>query len=54
MFDLIIACNSLPKTKTSIFNYQRADFDSLRAHLRSVNLQEKISDHGDINKVPSN
>ena len=50
MFDLIMACNSLPKTIRSIFNYPRADFNGLRAYLRSVNLQEKISDHGDINK----
>ena len=50
MFDLITACNPLPKVKRSVFNYRRADFDGLRAHLRSLNLKEKISDHGDINK----
>ncbi|CAB4037892.1 Hypothetical predicted protein [Paramuricea clavata] len=50
MFDLITACNPLPKVKRTVFNYRRADFDGLRAHLQSLNLKEKISDHGDINK----
>ena len=39
----------LPKVKRSVFNYRRADFDGLRAHSRSLNLAEKITDHGDIN-----
>ena len=50
IFNLIMACNPLPKTKRSVLNCQRADFDGLRAHLRSVNFKEKISDHGDIGK----
>ena len=50
MFDLIIACKPLPKVKRSVFNYRQADFDGLRAHLQSLNLKEKVSEHGDINK----
>ena len=49
MFDLMMACNPLPKVKRSVFNHRRADF-GLQAHLRSLNLKEKITDHGDINK----
>ena len=51
MFDLIIACKPLPKVKRSVFNYRQADFDGLRAHLQSLNLKEKVSEHGDINKA---
>ena len=43
-------CNTLPKVKRSVFDYRRANFDGLRAYLRSINLEEKISDHSDINQ----
>ena len=32
-----------------MFDYQRANFECLRAHLQSRNLEVKISDNGDIN-----
>ena len=51
VFDLIMACKPLPKVKRSVFNYRQADFDGLRAHFRSLNLEEKITDHGDISKA---
>ena len=36
--------------KRSVFDYRRADFDGLRTYLRSINFEEKISDHGDSNQ----
>ena len=45
-FELMTVYNPLPKVKRS----DRADFDGLRAYFRSINLEEKISDHGDINR----
>ena len=50
IFELMTVCNPLPKVKRSVFDYRRADFDGLRAYLRSINLEEKISDHSDINQ----
>lgn len=32
-----------------MFDYQRANFEGLPAHLQSLNLEGKISDNGDIN-----
>ena len=49
-FELMTVSNPLPKVKRSVFDYRRADFEGLRAYLRSINLEEKISDHGDINQ----
>ena len=51
VFDLIMACKPLPKVKRFVFNYRQADFDGLRAHFRSRNLEEKVTDHGDISKA---
>ena len=49
LFELTAACSPLQKVNRFVFDYQRANFDGLRAHLQSRNLKVKISDNGDIN-----
>ena len=38
----------------TVFDYGRADFDGLRARLQSLNLEQTVSDDGDINNDWSN
>ena len=38
----------------TVFDYGRADFDGLRALLQSLNLEQTVSDDGDINNDWSN
>ena len=33
-----------------MFDYRRADFDGLRAHLQTLNLEALITDNGGINQ----
>ena len=49
LFELTAACSPLQKVNRFVFDYQRANFECLRAHLQSLNLEVKISDNGDIN-----
>ena len=49
LFELTAACSPLQKVNRFVFDYQRANFEGLRAHLQSRNLKVKISDNGDIN-----
>ena len=37
-----------PKIKRTVFDYRRADFDRLRSHIQSLDLDKLISDHGQI------
>jgi hypothetical protein len=50
IFELTTACNPLPRVKRSVFDYRRADFDRLRAHLQTLNLEALITDNGGINQ----
>jgi hypothetical protein len=50
IFELTTACNPLPRVKRSVFDYRRADFDGLRAHLQTLNLEALITDNGGINQ----
>ena len=51
IFDISLMSNPVPKIKRTVFDYRRADFDSLRSHLHSsLNLTETISMDGDINQ----
>ena len=49
LFKLTAACSPLQKVNRFVFDYQRANFECLRAHLQSRNLEAKISDNGDDN-----
>ena len=49
LFELTAACSPLQKVNRFVFDYQRANFECLRAHLQSRNLEAKISDNGDVN-----
>ena len=49
LFELTAACSPSQKVNRFVFDYQRANFECLRAHLQSHNLGAKISDNGDVN-----
>ena len=50
IFELMTVCNPPPRVKRSVFDYHPADFDSLRAYLQTINLEEKKSENDDINQ----
>ncbi|CAB4033931.1 Hypothetical predicted protein [Paramuricea clavata] len=45
-----MACNPLQRVKRSVFDYRRADFDGLRAHLQTLSLEALVTDNGGINQ----
>ena len=48
IFDLSLLHIPNPKIKRTVFDYRRADFDGLRSHIQSLDLDKLISDHGKI------
>ena len=48
IFDLSLSHIPSPKIKRTVFDYRRADFDGLRFHIQSLDLDKLISDHGKI------
>ena len=49
-FELTLTCNSLSRTKRFVFDYEKANFERLRAHLQALDLKVLISEYGDINQ----
>ena len=48
IFDLSLSHIPNPKIKRTVFDYRRADFDRLRSHIQSLDLDKLISNHGKI------
>ena len=50
MFESTVVCNPLSRTKRLVFDYQRANFEHLRAHLQTLNLEEEIHEFSNIDQ----